>query len=73
MSNTEDKKQESAPAVVGQIKVSNELLDFSCFNKKRTCKKDDAKCIEEAKSECELTPREKAILERKAKAEAEAK
>ncbi|AIA29210.1 hypothetical protein MCFN_00155 [Mycoplasmopsis californica] len=65
MSNSEDKKPESAPAVVGLIKVSDEVLDFSCFNKKKeACAKDDKKCMEEAKSDCELSPREKAILER---------
>ncbi|MBU4689613.1 MULTISPECIES: hypothetical protein [Mycoplasma] len=60
-----DKEQESAPAVVGIIKVSDELLDFSSFKKtKKSC--EGPKC--ESKKEGELTPREKAILERKAQA-----
>ncbi|VEU60451.1 Uncharacterised protein [Mycoplasmopsis bovigenitalium] len=68
MSNqNEEKKQESAPAVVGLIKVSDELLDLSSF-KKPTKKTEPVADV--VKKDGELTPREKAILERlKAKAE----
>ncbi|MCS4536571.1 MULTISPECIES: hypothetical protein [unclassified Mycoplasma] len=65
MSN-EEKKEQGAPAVVGQIKVSDEMLDFSSFKK---ATKNVAPKKEEVK-DGDLTPRERAILERlKAKAE----
>lgn len=62
----QEKKPGGAPAVVGEIKVSDELLDFTSF---KTPKKAEAKC-EPCKQEIkkgELTPREKAIMERLAK------
>ncbi|QBF34682.1 hypothetical protein EG856_01975 [Mycoplasmopsis phocirhinis] len=66
MSN-EEKKEQAAPAVVGQISVSDELLDFSSFKKSTSSA---APKKEEKVMEGDLTPRERAILERlKAKAE----
>ncbi|TQC51533.1 hypothetical protein E1I18_01935 [Mycoplasmopsis mucosicanis] len=59
----EDEKEESAPAVVGQISVSNELLDFTI---KKPAKKCESKCDDKKDPNCGLTPREKAIQERKA-------
>ncbi|MCU4116928.1 hypothetical protein N8G13_00410 [Mycoplasma zalophi] len=57
-------EEEGAPAVVGTLKVSNDLLDFSAFSKtKKTESKQEAK----AEDEGNLTPRQKAILERKRK------
>ncbi|VEU77883.1 hypothetical protein [Mycoplasmopsis columbinasalis] len=57
--------EQAAPAVVGQLSVSNELLDFSGLAKKSSKKKEcllDGKCEDN-----ELTPRERAILARKKK------
>ncbi|WP_438341540.1 hypothetical protein [Mycoplasma sp. 3341] len=60
-------EEQDAPAVVGQLQVSNDLLDFSMFSKKP--KKCDGECSAQSKDEAQLTPRERAILERKQKAE----
>ncbi|WP_240337678.1 hypothetical protein [[Mycoplasma] gypis] len=58
-------EEEGAPAVVGQLSVSNDLLDFSQFASKKTKKCEKSACSANA----ELTPRERAILERKQKKE----
>ncbi len=58
-------KKADAPAVVGQIQVSDELLDFSAFakpKKKETSCKESGAC---SKDEENLTPRERAIRARK--------
>ncbi|MGX9358268.1 ATP-dependent zinc metalloprotease FtsH [Mycoplasma sp. 128] len=61
----EEKAEDSAPAVVGQLKVSNDVLDFSMFSKKSSESKKEEKVLDENN----LTPREKAILERRKKAQ----
>ncbi|MBZ4195251.1 hypothetical protein [Mycoplasma tauri] len=55
--NTED----SAPAVVGQIKVSNELFDVSTLIKKSSKKENTLSSKDDEK----LTPRERAIKARR--------
>ncbi|MGY5139518.1 hypothetical protein [Mycoplasmopsis gallinarum] len=55
------KEEEGAPAVVGQLKVSNDLLDFSALA--QTNKKAKAK-EEITEDNANLTPRERAILAR---------
>lgn len=60
----QEAEEESAPAVVGQLSVSNDLLDFSSVASKREAKKRECAIS----GDCEgLTPREKAILARKKK------
>lgn len=68
---------EKAPAVVGQLSVSNEVIDFNNLSKtikskraqaKNTCAKDCEDCKDcSSCDECNsnLTAREKAILARK--------
>lgn len=59
--------EEKAPAVVGQLKVSNDLLDFSSLAKKSAKKKEcpnDGTCTKDDEN---LTPRQRAILARKNK------
>lgn len=63
-----ESEEEGAPAVVGQLQVSDDLLDFTCFTKTKKC--DGPKCEVEVE-DCKLTPRQKAILERKMKQELE--
>ncbi|MBN0919527.1 ATP-dependent zinc metalloprotease FtsH [[Mycoplasma] gypis] len=62
---TEEKQDDEAPAVVGQLSVSNESLDFSSLATKTT-KRNKREISEEQKN---LTPRERAILERRKKAQ----
>lgn len=57
-------EEQAAPAVVGQLSVSNDLLDFSSVASKREAKKRECAI----NGDCEgLTKREKAILARKKK------
>ncbi|QJG66851.1 hypothetical protein [Mycoplasma phocoenae] len=58
-----DDVEQSAPAVVGEIKVSNDLLDFSSLKPKKAKKECEGACSNDK----ELTPRQKAILERQNK------
>ncbi|WP_036450718.1 hypothetical protein [Mycoplasmopsis opalescens] len=51
---------QAAPAVVGTLQVSDEILDFSSLSVKKSCKKSE--CAK--KADDNLTPRERAILER---------
>ncbi|WP_029513233.1 hypothetical protein [Mycoplasmopsis primatum] len=53
-----------APAVVGQLKVSNDLLDFSAYAAKPS-KKTEKECDKECGDDSKLTPRERAIKARK--------
>ncbi|QJR44278.1 hypothetical protein [Mycoplasma miroungirhinis] len=68
--DNKNSEEENAPAVVGTLTVSNELLDFSFCNKSN---KTECKIDTKNKDECacgDLTPRQRAILERKQKEEA---
>ncbi|QSF13742.1 hypothetical protein [Mycoplasma sp. Mirounga ES2805-ORL] len=57
--------QEKAPAVVGLLKVSDETLNFDQFVSKKVCAKKNA--AKDKNDNSNLTPRERAILERKKK------